>query len=71
MFTLIGSKRWKVEDEKVKAFVELVKGKKPENAEVESINVEEYDGYVMKTESYYCCLTLCNWLKSLPVEGKC
>ena len=44
-------------DGKVNAFVELVKKKKPENAEVESIDVEKYDGSVMKTESYYRYLT--------------
>lgn len=58
------------EDEKVKAFVELVKKKKPENAEVESIDVEEYDGYVMKTESYYRYLTAMQLAKITTHGGK-
>ena len=58
------------EDEKVKAFVELVKKKKPENAEVESIDVEEYDGYVMKTESYYRYLTAMQLAKIATYGGK-
>jgi len=45
------------EEDKVNAFIELIKKNKPENAEVESIDVEEYDGSVMKIESYYRYLT--------------
>ncbi len=44
-------------DEKVSAFVEIVKVKRPENAEVKSVEVQSYDGSVMKTESYYRHLT--------------
>jgi acylphosphatase len=44
-------------DDKVELFAELVKKKKPDNAEVESIDVEEYSGRVMKIESYYRYLT--------------
>ncbi len=58
------------EDEKVKAFVEFVKKKKPENAEVENIDVEEYDGYVMKTESYYRYLTAMQLAKIATYGGK-
>ena len=58
------------EDEKVKAFVELVKKRKPENAEVEDVDVEEYDGYVMKTESYYRYLTAMQLAKIATYGGK-
>ncbi|WP_169336368.1 hypothetical protein [Archaeoglobus sulfaticallidus] len=40
-------------EDKINALIELVKRKKPDNAEFEAIKVEDYDGGVMKTESYY------------------
>ena len=43
--------------DKVNTFIELIKRKKPENAEVEGMDFEDYDGSVMKTESYYRYLT--------------
>ena len=57
-------------DEKVETFVELVKKKKPENAEVESIDFEEYDGSVMKTESYYRYLTAMQLAKIATYGGE-
>ena len=39
-------------EEQVKQFVELVKESKPENAVVEEIKVEDYDGFVRTIDSY-------------------
>ncbi len=44
-------------EEKVKAFIKLVKERKPKLAEIEGIKIEEYKGEVMKKESYYRYLT--------------
>ena len=57
-------------DDKVKAFVEIVKKRKPENAEVEGIDFEEYDGSVMKTESYYRYLTAMQLSKIATYGGR-
>ena len=43
--------------DKVDSFVEIVSSKYPENASVEEVEVEDYSGNVMKTESYYRYLT--------------
>ncbi len=40
------------DDETVNNFIELVKSEKPENAVVEDINVEHYDGFVRSIDSY-------------------
>lgn len=48
-----------VEDEesKVKAFLDMAMKRRPEDAEVERIDFTDYDGRVMRTESYYRYLT--------------
>ncbi len=58
------------EEDKVKAFVDLIRKKKPENAGVEEVEVEEYDGSVMKTESYYRYLTAMQLAKIATYGGK-
>lgn len=40
-------------EEKVKGFLEMSSSKFPENAEVEKVVEEEYEGNVMRTENYY------------------
>ncbi|MHC1635210.1 MAG: acylphosphatase [Candidatus Methanospirareceae archaeon] len=57
-------------DDKVDAFIELIKRKKPENAEVEGIDVEGYDGSVMRTESYYRYLTAMQLAKIATYGGR-
>ena len=57
-------------DGKVNAFIDLIKRKKPENAEVEGIDVEGYDGSVMKTESYYRYLTAMQLAKIATYGGR-
>jgi len=48
-----------VEDEggKVKAFLDMAMKRRPEGADVEKIDVADYDGAVMRTGSYYRYLT--------------
>ena len=48
-----------VEDEadKLDAFLDLVRKRKPEDALIEDIEVSDYEGTIMKTESYYRYLT--------------
>jgi len=43
--------------DRVSAFIELVKNKTPENAWVGRVEIKDYDGNVMKAESYYRYLT--------------
>ena len=43
--------------EKIDGFIKVIKSKKPEKAKVKSIRIYGYEGYVMKTESYYRYLT--------------
>ena len=43
--------------DKIDEFIKIIKSKKPEKAIVENISVHNYEGYVMKTESYYRYLT--------------
>lgn len=57
-------------EDKVDAFTDLVKRKVPENAEVERIVVEDYDGNVMKTESYYRYLTAMQLAKIATYGGR-
>lgn len=40
-------------EKKVKSFLERSSSKFPENAEVEKVIAEEYEGNVMRTENYY------------------
>ncbi|MEM3694097.1 MAG: acylphosphatase [Candidatus Bathyarchaeia archaeon] len=61
-----------VEDDenKVKAFLEIAMKKKPEKADVEKINIEDYLGTVMKTESYYRYLTATQLAKMAEYGGR-
>lgn len=45
------------EEEKVNAFLDVATKRRPEGADVEGVDVSDYDGVVMKTESYYRYLT--------------
>ena len=58
------------EEDKVNAFIEALKRKKPENAEIEKIEVEDYDREVMKTESYYRYLTAMQLSKIATYGGR-
>ena len=58
------------DDDRANAFLEALKRKKPENAEVEDIRVEDYDGRVMGTESYYRYLTAMQLAKIATYGGK-
>lgn len=42
---------------KINTFIQILKRRRPESAEVESVEVEDYDGNVMRIESYYRYLT--------------
>lgn len=57
------------DDDKINLFVELVKTKKPEKAVVEGVKAEEYDGNVMKIESYYRYLTALQLAKIATYGG--
>lgn len=56
-------------EEKVNAFIEAIKVKRPEGAEVVSIEVGDYEGSVMKTESYYRYLTAMQLAKIATYGG--
>lgn len=43
--------------DKISNFIEVIKSRKPEKAEVKDIKIYDYEGYVMKAESYYRYLT--------------
>ncbi|MBS7638530.1 hypothetical protein KEJ49_06610 [Candidatus Bathyarchaeota archaeon] len=45
------------EEDKVNAFIDLASERRPEGAEVEGIEIKNYDGKVIKIESYYRYLT--------------
>jgi acylphosphatase len=57
-------------EDKINAFIELVKRKTPENADVERIDIGDYDGNIMKTESYYRYLTAMQLAKIATYGGK-
>lgn len=52
VYALIGSS-----EENVKAFIEIASSKFPDESEVEKVDVEDYEGTVMKVESFYRYLT--------------
>ena len=56
--------------EKVESFIEIVRKRHPERARVESINVEDYKGNVMKTENYYRYLSAMQLSKIANTGGK-
>jgi len=58
------------DEPQVKAFLEMVGEKKPEDADVEKVDVDEYDGVVMKTESYYRYLTSMQLSKMATYGGR-
>ncbi len=57
-------------EDRVHTFIELVKRKTPENAVVEKTEIEDYDGNVMKTESYYRYLTAMQLAKIATYGGR-
>ncbi len=58
------------DEDKVEAFLEMLKRKKPENAVVEKVKVEGYDGRVMGIESYYRYLTAIQLAKIATYGGR-
>jgi len=56
------------EENKVNDFIEIIKKKKPENAEVEAVDILDYKGNVMKIENYYRYLTA-NQLSTIANYG--
>ncbi len=58
------------DDDKVEAFLEMLKRKRPENAVVEDIKIEDYDGRVMGIESYYRYLTAMQLAKIATYGGR-
>ncbi|MGC8932428.1 MAG: acylphosphatase [Candidatus Methanodesulfokora sp.] len=57
-------------DDKISAFIDLIKKKKPEEAVVERIDVEDYSGDVMKMEDYYRYLTAMQLWKIASYGGQ-
>lgn len=57
-------------EDKVKAFLEMAVRRRPERAIVERIHVEDYEGTVMKTESYYRYLTATQLTKIAEYGGR-
>lgn len=57
-------------ENKVKAFLEVAVRRRPERAVVERIYVEDYEGTVMKTESYYRYLTATQLAKIAEYGGR-
>ncbi len=58
------------EQEKVNLFISLVKAKFPENASVDEVKIADYDGNVMRTESYYRYLTAMQLAKIATYGGR-
>ena len=54
----------------MRGFIETVKTRHPERARVENITVEDYKGYVMKTENYYRYLSAMQLSKIATIGGK-
>lgn len=57
-------------EDKVKAFLEVAVRRRPERAVVERIYVEDYEGTVMRTESYYRYLTATQLAKIAEYGGR-
>ncbi|RLI79557.1 acylphosphatase [Archaeoglobales archaeon] len=57
-------------EEKINSFHELIKRKKPENAKVESIKVEEFEGNIMEAEAYYRFLSAIQLSKIATYGGQ-
>ncbi|MFQ6055960.1 MAG: acylphosphatase, partial [Methanosarcinales archaeon] len=58
------------EESKIANFIEILEKVVPERAKVEEIKVEDYEGYVMKIESYYRYLTAMQLFKIATYGGK-
>ncbi len=58
------------DEDRIELFLDLLKRKKPENAIVEDIKVEDYDGRVMGIESYYRYLTAMQLTKIATYGGR-
>lgn len=41
------------DEERIDKFINLIKTKKPDKAHVKDVNIYDYNGYIMKIESYY------------------
>jgi len=57
-------------EEKISAFMELIKRKKPEDAVVEEIRSEDYAGEVMRMEDYYRYLSALQLEKIVTYGGE-
>jgi len=57
-------------EEKIKAFIDIVSSEYPEKSVVESIEMEDFIGNVMKIESYYRYLTAMQLSKIATYGGK-
>lgn len=57
-------------EEKVDSFIEIVSSKYPEKSIVEKVKVEDYNGNVMKIESFYRYLTAMQLSKIANYGGK-
>ena len=58
------------DEDRIELFLDMLKRKKPENAIVEDIKVEDYDGRVMGIESYYRYLTAMQLTKIATYGGR-
>ncbi len=58
------------DEDRIELFLDMLKRKKPENAVVEDIKVEDYDGRVMGIESYYRYLTAMQLTKIATYGGR-
>ncbi len=58
------------DEDRTELFLDMLRRKKPENAVVEEIKVEDYDGRVMGIESYYRYLTAMQLAKIATYGGR-
>ncbi|KUK03911.1 acylphosphatase [Methermicoccus shengliensis] len=58
------------DDDKVEALLNAIKERRPENARVDEVRVEDYRGHVMRTESYYRYLTAMQLAKIATYGGR-
>ncbi len=65
VYALIGSS-----EENVKAFIEIASSKSPDESDVEKVDVEDYEGNVMKVESYYRYLSAMQLSKIVTYGGR-
>ena len=58
------------DEDKVEAMLKAIKERRPENAMVDDVRVEDYQGHVMRTESYYRYLTAMQLAKIATYGGR-